>query len=322
MKPQKSFKKIVIIVAVLILLTGTIITSYLILQSRISKANLLDQLTSKLNDKTIIDDLDLDGLSGWEEKIHKTDPNNPDTDGDGYLDGEEVAAGYDPTIASPNDRLEENTGQTSSRPEPGNLTQIFSYVLANKMRMENISVNTQSPEIFTQSLDSAVDEQVLDALQKASANFIYEFVPQFEKDQIEFQTTANNDLAAVRQYSGNVSDRLGNLESCQDPNNFKNDNEIISESIQSNDFTMTTCLSNSYLQAYQEMIREPVPLDWLDIHKRFLTIHWNYHKIYFHLSAYQSDPLKGLLVIEQHKKTSEDLAQLLQEMQSDLESRQ
>ncbi|MBI5913018.1 hypothetical protein HY839_01090, partial [Candidatus Azambacteria bacterium] len=51
-------------------------------------------------------DPDNDGLKNWEEEIYKTDPRNPDTDGDGYLDGEEVASGYDPTIKAPNDALE------------------------------------------------------------------------------------------------------------------------------------------------------------------------------------------------------------------------
>lgn len=41
-------------------------------------------------------DLDNDGLTTAEERFYRTDPNNPDTDGDGYKDGEEVRAGYDP----------------------------------------------------------------------------------------------------------------------------------------------------------------------------------------------------------------------------------
>ena len=41
-------------------------------------------------------DSDNDGLTDAEEKIYGTDPHNPDTDGDGYLDGAEVKAGYNP----------------------------------------------------------------------------------------------------------------------------------------------------------------------------------------------------------------------------------
>ncbi len=43
-------------------------------------------------------DSDSDGLIDSMEEFYKTDKNNPDTDGDGYLDGGEVNRGYDPTI--------------------------------------------------------------------------------------------------------------------------------------------------------------------------------------------------------------------------------
>jgi len=42
-------------------------------------------------------DTDGDGLfDGEEVKVYKTDPLNPDTDGDGFKDGDEVKNGYDP----------------------------------------------------------------------------------------------------------------------------------------------------------------------------------------------------------------------------------
>jgi hypothetical protein len=42
-------------------------------------------------------DSDNDGLTDYQEiNIYHTDPHNPDTDGDGYLDGAEVKAGYNP----------------------------------------------------------------------------------------------------------------------------------------------------------------------------------------------------------------------------------
>ena len=43
-------------------------------------------------------DSDKDGLSDALEDVYKTDKNNPDTDGDGYLDGNEVENGYDPLV--------------------------------------------------------------------------------------------------------------------------------------------------------------------------------------------------------------------------------
>jgi hypothetical protein len=49
-----------------------------------------------LTNKLVID-TDSDGLNDREEvKIYLTDPNNADTDGDTYKDGDEVRAGYNP----------------------------------------------------------------------------------------------------------------------------------------------------------------------------------------------------------------------------------
>ncbi|MCK4525148.1 MAG: hypothetical protein KAU07_01800 [Candidatus Andersenbacteria bacterium] len=44
-------------------------------------------------------DSDMDGLNDNIEEIYGTDKNNPDTDGDGYKDGEEVKNGYDPAVS-------------------------------------------------------------------------------------------------------------------------------------------------------------------------------------------------------------------------------
>jgi hypothetical protein len=44
-------------------------------------------------------DSDKDGLTDDLEAFYGTDKNNPDTDGDGYKDGEEVDNGYDPLVA-------------------------------------------------------------------------------------------------------------------------------------------------------------------------------------------------------------------------------
>jgi len=74
-------------------------------------------------------DLDQDGLSDAMETIYKTDSSNPDTDGDGYKDGDEVANGYDPLIKSPNDKIDRSglkiSAATSPLPSPPSLTQQF-----------------------------------------------------------------------------------------------------------------------------------------------------------------------------------------------------
>jgi hypothetical protein len=54
-------------------------------------------------------DSDNDELKDWEEQLWKTDPSNPDTDGDGTLDGLEIKQGRNPSVAGPNDKLDTDT---------------------------------------------------------------------------------------------------------------------------------------------------------------------------------------------------------------------
>lgn len=46
--------------------------------------------------KMLVKDSDHDGISDDDEKVFGTDPQNPDSDGDGFLDGAEVKEGYNP----------------------------------------------------------------------------------------------------------------------------------------------------------------------------------------------------------------------------------
>jgi len=81
-------------------------------------------------------DSDLDGLSNDDETTAGTDPNNPDTDGDGVLDGEEVhgidntstpfivtgtSDPHDPCDPNPNNALCDQDGDGISNPDEGTI---------------------------------------------------------------------------------------------------------------------------------------------------------------------------------------------------------
>ena len=317
MNPQKSSKKISVIVVILVLSAGIIVSGYLILQSRITKANILEQITQNLKDQEIIDDLDYDGLTGWEENLHGTDPENSDTDGDGYLDGEEVIAGYDPTKPAPNDKL--NTDSANSqliRPEPGNLTQILGYIMGNQVKFD-LPTLTQDVNSLGGSLEEAMDDKITEALQKASTGFIAEFIPDFDKTKIE---VLDNSPVTVKNYLKQMRDKMGLLESCQDINNFKNDNEIIEEAISTNNFNQVICLADSYIQSYEVIKSINPPLSWLDFHTNALEVFWNFSKIYKNLPNFNNDPLKGMIVLEKFEQVNESFVNLLKEMSFLLEN--
>lgn len=89
------------------------------------KANLLDNFDSTAkgqsseNNKKKFNylnesDIDKDGLFDYEEPLYGTDPLNRDTDGDGFLDGEEIASKRNPLIKGPNDQLIKNLTNRAS----------------------------------------------------------------------------------------------------------------------------------------------------------------------------------------------------------------
>jgi len=322
MKPQNFSKKINIIVAVLVLLAGMSIGGYLVLESRTSQANLLEQMAQNLNDQDIIDDLDHDGLAGWEENLHKTDSNNPDTDGDGYLDGEEVAAGYDPTKPAPDDKLGSDNNQNTDqpiRPEPGNLTQMLGYILSNQMMFDDpLSLDRENIASLEDTLQQVADEKVIEALQKASAGFLAEFRPDFQESQLKISD--NNSPEAIKNYIGQMRDKIGMLDSCQNINNLKSDIDFITEAINTKNFEQVNCQVLSYFQGYQTIKEITVPLSWLNFHKKALTIFWNLSKVYQAMPKFENDPLKGLIALEKFKQSSEDLVGLMNEMKILLET--
>lgn len=81
-------------------------------------------IAEKETQSSLLEDTDHDGLLNWEEELYKTDPNNPDTDGDGTPDGEELKLGRDPTKAGPHDTIAEIKKETATRAKiTPNLTQ-------------------------------------------------------------------------------------------------------------------------------------------------------------------------------------------------------
>jgi hypothetical protein len=68
-------------------------------------ATTLFALAQSQTNSSVFLDSDQDGLTDQQEKLIGTDPHNPDTDNDGYFDGEEAKSCYNPTKPAPGDKL-------------------------------------------------------------------------------------------------------------------------------------------------------------------------------------------------------------------------
>lgn len=126
---------------VVLIVSGTIFSTKIITKKEKPIVN-LENVDLIVERKTQEDfkagDSDLDTLPDWLEEFYKTDSNNPDSDGDGTSDGEEITLDRDPSIAGPNDPLitrEDliNTDMGSST--PGSITDKTSIELFSQYLM-------------------------------------------------------------------------------------------------------------------------------------------------------------------------------------------
>lgn len=97
-------------------------------------------------------DSDHDGLSDPEEELFKTDPLNPDTDGDGYLDGSEVYHLYNPIGKEPQKLIDSGLVKDFVNPvfgyqlyypiswATGNIDQSYRDMLFSTLTGENVEV--------------------------------------------------------------------------------------------------------------------------------------------------------------------------------------
>lgn len=104
---KKPSKKIIILGIVLIF--GAAITTYALFGKSQKETYTMPVVSEITANPALAKDSDNDGLKDWEEKLWKTDPNNPDTDGDGTKDGEEIKSGRNPLVTGPKDKLDSET---------------------------------------------------------------------------------------------------------------------------------------------------------------------------------------------------------------------
>ena len=90
-------------------------------------------------------DQDGDGLCDYDETYWNTDFKNPDTDGDGFKDGEEVLSGHDPAKKGPDDFL--NNKQ--------NLTERAGNLLLGGIATGDLNPNSTN---YKASVDALIDE--------------------------------------------------------------------------------------------------------------------------------------------------------------------
>lgn len=109
---QEMSQKIKALLVVLLLGVGVAFWYWSGVFSPIETASIANQINTPNSPNNCSADEDHDGLSNCEETYWNTDFKNPDTDGDGFKDGEEVLTGHDPAKKGPDDFLDDRRNLT------------------------------------------------------------------------------------------------------------------------------------------------------------------------------------------------------------------
>ncbi|MEK7160479.1 MAG: thrombospondin type 3 repeat-containing protein [Patescibacteria group bacterium] len=301
----KPSKKLSVIGAILILLTGILIGGYLVLESNRGQAGELadilrgQQLTScqpNPNDATA--DSDADGLKDWQEsQIYNSDPCQADTDEDGFLDGEEAASGYDPAKKAPGDELPGTKPQTP-RPLPVNLTESLRQRLSAQINEKGLTAgfSAEGQLVSPKELESfpGVSEAVWDIVQANDQLF----APDPLNDS-DLKISDDNSLTAFNIYAKKLADCT-----CPTNNLSKNGAEeeaaLFLKSLQKNDPALLDPGLKNYRAAYQLIKDLSVPSLFAQTHKEILNIVSSTIKVYVALQKFESDPLIASLALQQY----------------------
>ncbi|MDD5589546.1 MAG: hypothetical protein PHQ47_00015 [Candidatus Portnoybacteria bacterium] len=300
--------KLGVFVAVLILFAGLFLGGYLVLKTKVGSADVASQLESALEKTGLKQDPnaddDGDGLKNWEEENYRTDKNKDDTDGDGYLDGEEVLAGYDPAKKAPGDELAGGNAKTP-RPLPQNLTKALTNQLAQGILEGKIKTidpetgQTLKPEEFEK--EAGIDEAIAQALGQQSDEFA---MPKIANSELRISAASKRiDLAA---YFSEMSKILNKIEKTEKP-----ELEIFAEAIEKTDFAELEKYQQSYVEAYQGMKNMTVPANATEIHKNMMGFLWIVNNIYSAVKTYEDDPLKTAVALIHYQNLGGEMKNII-----------
>lgn len=303
-------KKSNVTIALAILLSGIIVGGFLVLGSKGSLADISTQISGLFKDtknqdpKTI--DSDKDGLPDYLEAIYGTDSHNPDTDGDGYLDGEEIMSGYDPLKAGPDDKISDKAA--TPRPKPGslagvNLTEELAKAIKEQLNKTSPSSAFQLDSTGNYATDSNGDAQLTstsiidNALSEALAKSPQlNFVPTIQDSDIKIST--DDSKQAQQSYVSQIANIATSKTSFS-----KLDIEAIQDAMQTGNYSGLDQYINGYLDAFKTIKEIPVPPSWKDLAKKNLSMILANANIMQVIKTSGDDPLKTIMAIQQYQET-------------------
>jgi len=248
-----------------------------------NKASLGEAVSSTTENQTTYSfykDDDIDGLSNAEEVIFGSSINVADTDGDSYLDGEEVRNGYDPIKAG--------TARLSDR--------------------ENLNTSIRY-HIWLREEKGISEFKTDQALLDEFANRYPEFVQTSEIQDSDIKLISQDNEESVRKY-------LADLNKIGLPEGLTSYQEIAKEYNETSNALIDDLLGKIELARLDFSYLE-TPLSAKEIQKGYLTIVKEFSVIFSDLKNYYQNPIQVELNIKKAQKLI-DLAQKIEGIKLEL----
>ena len=253
----------------------------------------------------VSDDTDNDGLSDTDESYWNTDFRNPDTDGDGFLDGEEVASGHNPNKKGPDDILikkEESRSDVSKR--------LIDKILGG---LYSGDLKKSAPDSkYNKAIDSISLSVITDGLESLQGN-PDDFKPTIVEDTVENQKKYLDSLIGI--IEKNVIKEI-----LSDPFNiflllrdyYNQDGNLTPDGI--NKIEEYGLLKTSQSQTLLFKLKDlKVPKSWSSYHKSVTSLVMELNQNYRSLASIKDDPVKTLVGFGTFKDTYLKIQPLLTE---------
>lgn len=237
------------------------------------------------SDNPCAKDTDHDGLNDCEETYWKTDYQNPDTDGDGFLDGEEVLSGHDPTKKGPDDWLDKRK----------NVTQRAASLIIGGVMVGDLKPDSPNYDQSVTKLTAAIVKQYRDNSQVPEELVILS--GDTRADVIAYGTVASNLIGpAFSAAVAGFQDVTGTIKDVQfdDLKTLATDNPE-----QYKAFTAAIVRRISALgEQAASIARLKVPPGMVTGHKNVLMLLRGMQKQYIFLKQIKQDPFQGILAMQ------------------------
>lgn len=256
-------------------------------------------------------DSDNDGLKDWEEELYKTNPNNPDTDADGYLDGEEINSGHNPLVKAPGDQLTfyplplgEKYNITKKVLDAETINSLLDSYIYQKGEYINDHPEVSSPETFSASIkESTIQEMSRRALASTypiileKAQETISEMPEIFEIKItdeDIKISNDNSQEAIKLYLSQVSSILNADTFFLQEQSYK----ALVSAYENDDFSKLDDLIKLNDEKIEIAKAIMVPSSWKEVHKEGLELTLLIRNIYVSFRDIQSDPLKTYVALQ------------------------